>query len=315
MNERPLISVGLCTYNGEKFLREQLESLVSQSYHPMEIRIRDDQSTDQTMEIIREYQHRHSFIHVIQNEERLGLQKNFEAVFGDCKGDLIAPCDQDDVWAPQKLENLQKSMGSHVMVYHDSELIDDKGKSMDYRISDKFRMRDFDRQEPFLFFNCVSGHGMLFQRKILELAIPIPMVGCYDHWLALIALEFGTIGYCPHTLVKYRQHADNQTDILGRKKRLTGIARVQNRFSRENTWLDACSNAVGKNKIHHPIIDFSELAKARENSYFSFRLGWKIWKEREHLLTISPSSTFDKLAFSLRYSLGLKAKKLFYAIK
>ncbi|MBN7812795.1 glycosyltransferase family 2 protein [Algoriphagus sp. H41] len=315
MKALPLLSIGLCTYNGGKYLRQQLESLVSQTYRPLEIRIRDDQSTDDTFDIIREFQAAHPFIHAIQNEERLGLQKNFEAVFQDCTGELIAPCDQDDIWAPNKLENLQKSMGSHVMVYHDSELIDEAGGPMGYRISDRFRLGNFTLQTPFLLFNCVSGHGMLFQRKILELAIPIPPVGFYDHWLALVALEFGTIGYSPDVLVKYRQHSDNQTDILGNKKKLTGMDRVRSRISRENTWLEVCSKFLETRNPSHPAIQLNQLAKKRESSYFTFGLGWEIWQRRREILDIVPYSTFAKLAFSFRYSLGLKTKQLFYAIR
>jgi glycosyltransferase involved in cell wall biosynthesis len=296
MKSQPLISIGLCTYNGEAFLQEQLESLVNQTYRPIEIRIRDDQSTDLTGEIIREFQHAYSFIHFIQNPVRLGFQKNFESVFQDCEGEFIAPCDQDDAWKSDKLEKLVQTISVHQMVYHDSELIDESGKLLGYRISDKFQLGEWTQQTPFLFFNCISGHSMLFRKSLLDTALPIPEAGFYDHWLAWVALENGTIGYCPEALVKYRQHSSNQTDLVGKTHRLSGWDRASNRVSRENNWLEVCS-------------------EIKESSYFSLKLGWEIWQHRNFILQILPYSTLAKLAFSLRYSIGLKSKKLFYTLR
>lgn len=315
MNKRPLISIGLCTYNGAAFLREQLESLVRQTYRPLEIRIRDDRSVDTTLEIIREFQSRYPFIHLVENQERLGLQKNFEAVFMDCTGDFIAPSDQDDVWKPEKLERLYQSIHSHQLVYHDSELIDEMGNSLNFRISDKFQLGQWKDQIPFLLFNCISGHSMLFRKNLRELAIPIPEAGFYDHWLAWVALESGTVGYCPEVLVSYRQHQSNQTDLLGKKEGLSGLERAISRISRENSWLETCAKFKEEKTPVPSIVRFKNLAKKRESSFFNFDLGWEIWKNRALILQITPLSPVAKLAFAFRYSMGLKAKKLFYTIR
>lgn len=315
MSRLPLISIGLCTYNGESFLREQLDSLTKQTFRPLEIRIRDDRSEDDTVSIIREFQSKYSFIHLIQNPKRLGLQKNFETVFQDCTGDFIAPCDQDDIWHSDKLEKLYKFIEGHEIAYHDSLLIDESGKPMDYRMSDKFQLGNWNQQEPFLFFNCISGHSMLFRKSILEVALPIPETGFYDHWLAFVALGSGSIGYCPEVLVNYRQHQTNQTDLLGKKKKLTGFERAQLRILRENCWLEVCSEFTGTKNPEHTVRRFRDLAKTRESSFFSFALGWEIWKCRGLILGILPYSILAQLAFAIRYSLGLKTKNLFYAIR
>lgn len=315
MSKLPLISIGLCTYNGGEFLREQLQSLVQQSYSPIEIRIRDDQSTDETVAIIREFQSHYSFIHLVENSERLGLQKNFEAVFQDCMGELIAPCDQDDIWESRKLEHLQKFIGSDVMIYHDSQLIDEEGKLLGYRISDKFRLGSFDKQTPFLLFNCISGHSMLFRRKVLDLALPIPTSGFYDHWLAMVALEIGTIGFTNEVLVRYRQHTGNQTDLRGTKRSVSGFERAQNRILRENSWLDVCSRFLEKRNPGHLAIHLKNLAKRRESAFFTFGLGWEIWQNRNEILNLVPYSHLGKISFAFRYCMGLKTKRLFYAIR
>lgn len=315
MSKLPLISIGLCTYNGAAFLREQLNSLVNQSYAPLEIRIRDDQSTDDTVNIIHEFQRNYPFIHLIQNRERLGFQRNFEAVLQDCTGEYIAPCDQDDIWRTDKLAVLFPLLENHRLVYHDSELIDEKGDSLAFRMSDKFRLSSWNQQASFLLFNCVSGHAMLFHKSLLHSALPFPQTEYYDHWLAWVALETGTIGYTPEPLVKYRQHQDNQTDVIGMKVKLSGIERAKSRIARENRWLKTCKEFKEKSDPTHPSIRFQGLATKREQAYFNFRFGLEIWKNRDQILQIPHYSFLDKLIFSLRYSIGLKTKKLFYSSK
>lgn len=102
----PLVSVVMCTYNGEKFLREQLDSIVQQSYPIHELLIQDDQSTDRTTEIIKEYQARYPFIRLHINEKNLGFNANFHTALCSATGDFISISDQDDVWHPDKLKEM-----------------------------------------------------------------------------------------------------------------------------------------------------------------------------------------------------------------
>nr|WP_255742975.1 glycosyltransferase [Belliella calami] len=128
----------MCTYNGELFLREQLESLVNQDYPNLEIRIRDDMSSDKTWQIIQDFQGKYTFIHCIQNKNRLGFQKNFEEVFQDCQGIWIAPSDQDDIWSLDKISKLFSKTTDNIMVYHDSVLVDENNKTLDTNMSKIF---------------------------------------------------------------------------------------------------------------------------------------------------------------------------------
>ena len=93
----PLISVALCTYNGERYLREQLNSLFSQTYSNMEIVAVDDASTDRTVDLLREYERRDARLRVVVNTRNIGFIRNFERAISLCNGVLIAPCDPDDV--------------------------------------------------------------------------------------------------------------------------------------------------------------------------------------------------------------------------
>src|SRR5574344_2136916 len=98
-----MISLALPTYNGEKYLREQLDSIFNQTMVPEEIVVVDDRSTDSTIQILEEYKQKYGLKYYI-NEQNLGYNKNFEKAITLCQGDYIALCDQDDVWLPEKIE-------------------------------------------------------------------------------------------------------------------------------------------------------------------------------------------------------------------
>ena len=104
-NSQNKISVALCTYNGERFLRQQLESIQQQSRLPDELVVCDDRSRDQTVAIVREFATSVSFpVVIVQNPETLGSSRNFEKAIRLCTGDLIALSDQDDIWYPNRLQ-------------------------------------------------------------------------------------------------------------------------------------------------------------------------------------------------------------------
>jgi glycosyltransferase involved in cell wall biosynthesis len=218
----PLISIAVTTFNGEKFLNAQLDSLITQTFQDFEIIVSDDASTDGTIEILEEYQQKDTRIRVFKHAKRQGLQKNFEFVMRECAGDFIAPCDQDDIWLPQKLEILFALIKQRQcsLVYCNSKLV---GASMEGR-----NLTMFDRFEPvegsnalqFAFRNCVSGHATLFDRSILQHVLPIPENPMFDWWLAAVASSCKGIAFTPEPLVLYRQHEASATDAFRRKKRV-----------------------------------------------------------------------------------------------
>lgn len=110
-NSRKHIAVVIATYNGEKFVREQLDSVLAQTLLPSEIIIQDDNSKDGTWVILQEYQNRYpNLIRLYKNEESLGAHANFRKAFKYVTADYIAPCDQDDIWMPEKLEHLYDAL-------------------------------------------------------------------------------------------------------------------------------------------------------------------------------------------------------------
>ncbi len=211
MSKQPLISIAMATYNGEKYLKEQLDSILSQTYSNIEIIICDDYSGDATRSILEEYSQKDKRIKLYFNEKNIGYVKNFEKAISLCSGEFIALSDQDDIWMEYKIETLYKNIGSHLLIHSDALLINEKGNivATSYsRYSKKILQKDF---KACLVENNVTGCTLLFDRKLIHGAVPFPQATIvHDWWLALCACKCGTIKYLDLALVKYRQHENNQ---------------------------------------------------------------------------------------------------------
>lgn len=307
----PLISVAMCTYNGAKYLRPQLDSIIQQTYPNLEINIFDDCSDDDTVQILKEYAEINPQINIHQQPVNQGYQKNFAANFKSCKGEFIAPCDQDDIWDHQKIEKLYEIMRDNILVYHDSELIDHSGKSLGVSMINQLNFVKGKNPHAFLFYNCVSGHSMLFRRSLLDHIFPFPSKGFYDHWMVYVASHFGTISYIEDKLVKYRQHQNNLTDILGDKRKLTKREITVSRIERENDWLKVCADyEAQKNEVGFAS-QLYECGKARTTNYFNPLFSYQIWKHRFELLHIPKHDAKKKFSFAIRQFWGVKAKTLY----
>lgn len=218
MNNFPLISVVMCTYNGEKYLQEQLDSILNQTYPNLELIILDDGSFDNTINIIRNnYSNNNLKMTIVQNSQNLGVNKNMEKGFQLAKGEYICPSDQDDVWCENKIEvlyNLIKAKKVSLVFcngyFVDSELNRTNRTELD--------ANDFVEGKCFkelLLFNCVSGHGMLFNRKLLDGALPIPSsIIYYDHWMAFSGSLQDGLAFTKQCLLSFRRHDDAVTNVL-----------------------------------------------------------------------------------------------------
>lgn len=244
MNE-PLISIALCTYDGENYLAEQLESLIHQSYHNLEIIIIDDRSSDRTWEILKSFEAQDQRIKLIQNETNLGYVKNFEKAIYISEGQYVALCDQDDIWELDKVEILFNKVKGGLFIYHDSQLIDVNGHNLN-RVSDIMNMYYGSNPLPFLFNNCISGHSCLFRNDFVEI---LKQNGGFnsrfyhDWWMAFLAANYGEIAYVDKPLVKYRQHSQSNTNILNlNEKKSTDVKHQDDNIN----WLRHCAKVPGK---------------------------------------------------------------------
>lgn len=200
-----LVSIALCTYNGERFLKEQLDSLIDQTYHDLEIIIVDDCSTDDTLAIIKEYAERDSRIKWYQNEINLGFNQNFAHALKICSGKYIAVCDQDDIWEHNKIERLTDTIGDHWLVCSNSIRMDENGIPTGKNLLNDFTYETRDYRSVLL-NNFVTGHTCLINRDFLDIALPFPDGVIYDWWMGFVALYHHQLIYLDETLTRYRIH-------------------------------------------------------------------------------------------------------------
>lgn len=207
----------MCTYNGERFLREQLDSLVNQTYPVYELIVQDDRSTDRTISILKEYQSKYSEIkiNIYVNSEQLGYRRNFLTAYQKATGDLIASCDQDDIWKLTKLEVLTREIGDCSFIYHNSVLFDQQGE-LGYTFMKQ--MPSFPTPLNSLLMPQSFGHQILFKREVLLLLKDFETYNVsYDYFLNTLCGCIDKVKYVNQILVYWRRHASATTYSGGRR--------------------------------------------------------------------------------------------------
>lgn len=209
---KPLVSIALATYNGEKFIRQQMDSLLAQDYPNLEIVVSDDCSQDSTWEVLQNYALKDNRIKLLPREKNVGYVNNFIRVFMACKGELISPCDQDDIWYPNKISRLVAEMGDASLIYCDNRFIDESNNPLGIKFSDTVKcMISGNDCRNFLFYNSISGHAMLFRKNLLDMIDNLASVYYIDWLIAFCAAEYGYISYLDEVLVDWRQHSASAT--------------------------------------------------------------------------------------------------------
>lgn len=226
----PRVSVALCVYNGERHLREQLETVLAQRDVDIEVIAVDDGSSDGSVALLREVAARDSRLQVHVNPENLGPLRSFERAMSLGSGEFVAPCDQDDRWHPQKLAKLLACIGDADLAYCDSEYIDDAGITHGRGISSDLTMMSGHEPLQFVFSNSVSGHALLVRRTLFDAARPFPPGLFHDWWLAMCAAARGGVVYLDEPLVQFRRH-DAAFSPLGK-----GAAKAPP--SRNRVWIE-----------------------------------------------------------------------------
>ncbi len=203
------VSVVMCTYNGEKHIREQLDSLLAQTFPIHEIVVQDDNSTDTTWAILSEYAAKHTYIKLFRNPANCGLNQNFLSAFNRATGEYIAVSDQDDVWKPEKIETCMNEFasGNHMLVYTDSYITDEK---LVVQYTTDFTHFSLD---DVVWMGVAPGHSMVFKRAILDNIKNFDQIDfIYDWLLNLVAAASGTIKKTQQPLTYWRKHSSNVTD-------------------------------------------------------------------------------------------------------
>lgn len=220
MDDVKKVSVVMCTYNGEKYLKEQLDSIVNQTYPIYELLIQDDCSTDGTIDIIQTFIKKYPYIHLFRNCTNLGVHSNFGNVFYKVTGDYIAVSDQDDIWVLNKLEKLVSCIDGYDMVISNSELFGNKNNIHIFSKSPSVS------PVSIFFRNCIVGHTTLFRKCLLPHSQAIWNNGIisYDAFLGFLVSSKGSIYYLDHVLTLWRRHENCVSSRkIGHNKKKSGI--------------------------------------------------------------------------------------------
>jgi glycosyltransferase involved in cell wall biosynthesis len=209
--ETPLVSIALCTYNGEKFIKSQLDSILKQTYSNLEIIICDDGSTDQTLSILNRITDPR--VKIFRNSTNIGLVDNFFKAISLSTGKYIALSDQDDYWLPIKIEELILNIGDNLLIYCDSAFTHENGDLMDRNLSENRRMYSGDDNRVFAIpkLGFLFGHTLLFKSELKTKILPYPAI-YHDFWIGFVASSEGSIIYLNEALVHYRQHDSSATN-------------------------------------------------------------------------------------------------------
>lgn len=217
VTEELTVSVALATYNGSKFIREQLDSIARQDLQPNEIVICDDVSSDLTVDIVKDFQRGYAgSIRLYENESQMGYVKNFEQAISICRGDIIALCDQDDVWLPEKLRKMAELFVENAecgMVYSDAIVVNSELKPLGYTVYSRHGKPNLSSGNV-VYSHVkkmrIKGASIAFRAKYRDYILPITSQWWgHDRWISFILAVISKIYAIDIPLMLYRRHGGN----------------------------------------------------------------------------------------------------------
>ena len=244
----PTVSVALCTYNGARYLDAQLRSLAGQTFLPFELVVSDDGSTDDTAAIVAEFGRTAPFpVRFHQQPTNLGVARNFAAALSLCQGELIALCDQDDVWLPDKLSLCAGFLQAHsrcLAVFTEATVVDENlsphttpslwkqvGLTHDIRLRLQAAATSLTTLMDAFY---VTGATLVIRRELLRHALPIPeklpagMI--HDGWLTVVAAALGQLDSLAQATILYRQHPRQQVGLTRAAARRQSLRALYQHF-------------------------------------------------------------------------------------
>ena len=291
-NQKEQIDILLATYNGEKYLSELIDSILSQTYKNIRLIISDDCSKDNTREILDKYKKEDSRVIVYKQEQNQGYVKNFEFLLKKVESDYYMLADQDDVWLPEKVEkSLQKLKAENAdLVFGDLEVVDQNLKTIypsfnDFMLLSRKIQKYIKSSKLNYLYNCITGCTILAKSKFISQILPVPTTSKYfihDHWIGIIMSTYGKLAYMPEKYIKYRQHGDNQVGTNKISHKFTKLTQVRELFI--NVKLGVSGTYVENNdrfpkeiqELNQKAYDYFNMVKDKKN--FNFR-NWKIFHE------------------------------------
>ena len=286
------IDILMATYNGEKYLKEQIESILNQSYENINLIISDDCSNDNTKKILQEYEKKDKRIKVYYQKENLGYIKNFEFLSKKIENEIYMLSDQDDVWLPQKVEKsyelLKKENAD--LVFGDLEVVDENLNTIypsfgDFMLLNRKIKKYIKSYKLNYLYNCVTGCTVMSKKKFIKQMMPFPFKSKYvahDHWLAIMLSINGKVAYMQKKYIKYRQHGNNQIGTNKISHKFNKLEQVRKLFIEVKlgvfgTYVENNEKFPEKlQKLNEEAYEYFQMVQKKKN--FNFK-NWKIYHE------------------------------------
>ena len=290
--EMPLVSVVMGTYNGEKYLAEQLDSILNQTYTPLELVISDDASVDGTRRVLQKYEN-NPLVRIFYQEKNLGLTKNFSFAALQAKGELIAFSDQDDIWMSNKIEKLVEKKGDYHLVYSNSVLVNDTGGSMKKKLSDLKKMYTGNDSRGYVLYSCVWGHSMMISKALLQKALPMPDAVNHDIWITYMAFQYGGIKYVDEVFTHYRRNIFSVSQTLPGQKPLLQKDTLYEAFKKKLQWIELMGQY--ERKEYQPFYrELHRLYAMKEKKYYVFSLFRFMLKHQQEIFRLSKKGLLSR---------------------
>lgn len=306
---RKRVSIALCTFNGEKFIKEQVVSIINQTRLPEEIVICDDLSNDKTVDIINQIALESNVeIKLYINKERLGVTKNFDKAISLCSGEVILLSDQDDFWINTKIEKILKVFENFPdvdILFSDALIVDENLNKKDIlsnRTINKSK-KMIERREflkAMLKNNVMTGMTMAFSKKIKQYISPIDNLWIHDYWIGIIGSTIGEVYYCNEQLVLYRQHVNN---LIGSRNKTYYRKFVQN-IQKIEKYRQHVKNMYDMFKALSEKINNMNLDPKKQVNYLLIKKAETHWKNLENLKKLKRIKAFGIILnelFKLNY--------------
>jgi glycosyltransferase involved in cell wall biosynthesis len=264
------IGVAMCTFNGEKYLKEQLNSILSQTVKVNEIIVCDDKSTDKTIEILEEYSlNNPTIFKIFKNDVTLRSVKNFEKAISLCDSDYIFLSDQDDIWNNNKVEKTISFFDNNSdldAVFSNANFIDENSKLLNNNLWNSIYFNSdcigFDEIYKYIVLkrNIVTGATFCFKKEVKEYVLPFPelLQFHHDHWMAFLVSQKNKLGFILENLISYRLHDKQQ---VGSSLKESAFKKYKNKIV-EDYIIDCKKSFFFKNKISKILKNNLEIYKS-----------------------------------------------------
>lgn len=317
------IDVLLATYNGEKYIKEQIESILSQTYKNIKLIISDDCSSDKTVEILKEYEKKDNRIELYIQKQNLGVVKNIEFLLNKVENELYMLSDQDDIWLPEKIEKSVLKLKSEKadLVFGDLEVVDKELKTIypsfgNFMLLSKKINKYIDSYRMNYLYNCVTGCTIISKKEFIKKILPLPTKSKYllhDHWIALMVSLNGKLAYMKEKYIKYRQHGNNEVGTKKVSHKMDNLLEIRELFI--NVKLGVFGSYVENNdkfpnelqQLNKKALNYFKMLKNKER--FNFR-NWSVFHQlykNENLMyyienfIIMNMPIIGKFLFKIRY--------------